>query len=57
MKKMVATMLTLAMGAGMLTGCGGSAVKQETDSMKREENIVITMVESLTSPDRTAIIR
>ena len=54
---MVATMLTLAMGAGMLTGCGGSAVKQETDSMKREENIVITMVESLTSPDRTAIIR
>ena len=50
MKKFLAILLAVSLLATLCAGCGSS-------SSKGEEKITITMVESLTSPERTATIQ
>ncbi len=73
MKKFLVLLLVVVMGTALLTGCGGKTEtdtkntvsnndsKETTDTKTPDtaskEEITITMVESLTSPERTAILR
>ncbi len=67
MKRFLALFLVLIMGSAFVTGCSsktsdttttteGATTVESTDAVAKKD-ITITMVESLTSPERTALLR